>query len=214
MNVSLSTGRHIDSTNTSQVTTFLNETYPTKTTAPEWSVTWSYPPFPEDQPVHAYSNIEVSEGLPLTLSDLKSLTVDLAWTYSVGNIPKDTSDTPDFNSIALNTNVAIDMFFDSLKSNATNSTIAEYEIMVWFAHYGDAAQTIGNASGIVDTQIVNTTTLYVLSLLSYSKILTYTATSTTATTPPVKMSSNMCTHGLLPRIRRRLLVTSHHSSPH
>lgn len=160
MNVSLSVRGHIDPTNPSQVTTFLNETYPTKTSAPEWSVTWQYTPFPESQPVHAYPNIEVRDGLPVTLSDLKSLNVDLAWTYSLGNTPKDTSDTPEFDSISLNTNVAIDMFFDSLKDNATDSTIAEYEIMVWFAHYGVAAQTIGNSSGIVDTQVVNTTTLY------------------------------------------------------
>lgn len=110
--------------------------------------------------MHGYPNIEVSDGLPLTLSDLNSLNVDLAWTYALGNTPKDTSDTPEFDSVALNTNVAIDMFFDSAKENATNSSIAKYEIMVWFAHYGDAAQTIGNASGIVDTKIVNTTTLY------------------------------------------------------
>lgn len=151
-------GTNADSQMCMNVTTFLNETYPTKTTAPEWSVTWQYTPFPETQPVHAYPNIEVSDGLPLTLSDLTSLNVDLAWTYALGNTPKDTSDTPEFGSISLNTNVAIDMFFDSLKGNATDSTIAEYEIMVWFAHYGDAAQTIGNASGIVDTKVVNTTT--------------------------------------------------------
>ena len=114
--------------------------------------------------MHAYPNVEVTADLPLTLSDLSSLTVDLAWTYALGNTPKDTSDTPEFDSIALNTNVAIDMFFDSKKENATNSTIAEYEIMVWFAHYGDAAQTIGNASGIVETQAINQTTLYVYTL--------------------------------------------------
>lgn len=111
--------------------------------------------------MHAYPNVEVSKGLPLTLSDLKSLNIDMSWTYALGNLPKDVSDTPQFDSISLNTNVAIDMFFDSLKENATDSTIAEYEIMVWFAHYGNAAQTIGNASGIVDTKVINTTTLYV-----------------------------------------------------
>lgn len=111
--------------------------------------------------MHGYPNVEVADGLPVTLSDLKSLNVDLAWTYALGDTPKDTSDTPEFDSVSLNTNVAIDMFFDSIKENATDSTISEYEIMVWFAHYGDAAQTIGNASGIVDTKIVNTTTLYV-----------------------------------------------------
>ncbi|KUL87392.1 hypothetical protein ZTR_04734 [Talaromyces verruculosus] len=151
-------GTDADSQMCMNVTTFLNETYPTKTSAPEWSVTWQYTPFPESQPVHAYPNIEVHDGLPVTLSDLKSLNIDVAWSYSLGNTPKDTSDTPEFDSISLNTNVAIDMFFDSLEKNATDSTMAEYEIMVWFAHYGVAAQSIGNASGIVDTQVVNTTT--------------------------------------------------------
>jgi phage tail tube protein FII len=143
------------------------------------------------------------------------LTVDVAWTYALGNTPKDTSDTPEFNSISLNTNVAIDMFFDSLSTNATDSTIAEYEIMVWFAHYGDGAQTIGNASGIVDTKVINTTTLYVFLVSSATEvILTCIATSTTATTQPAKASSSMCTHGSLRRTRRRLPVIFHHSSPH
>ena len=215
MNVSLPVCGHIDPTNTSQVTTFLNETYPTKTSAPEWSVTWQYTPFPQSQPVHAYPNIEVHDGLPVTLSDLKSLNIDLAWSYSLGNTPKDTSDTPEFDSISLNTNVAIDMFFDSLEKNATDSTMAEYEIMVWFAHYGVAAQTIGNASGIVDTKVVNTTTLYVSPYLwIFKPVLMTAAIFTTATTQSVKTSSSMCTHGSRPRTRRRLPVISHHSSRH
>ncbi|KAI7977685.1 hypothetical protein EIK77_010276 [Talaromyces pinophilus] len=215
MNVSLPVCGRIDPTNTSQVTTFLNETYPTKTSAPEWSVTWQYTPFPESQPVHAYPNIEVHDGLPVTLSDLKSLNVDLAWSYSLGNTPKDTSDTPEFDSISLNTNVAIDMFFDSLEKNATDSTMAAYEIMVWFAHYGVAAQTIGNASGIVDTKVVNTTTLYVSPCLwIFKPVLMTAATFTTATTQSVKASSSTCTHGSRPRTRRRLPVISHHSSRH
>ena len=59
------------------------------------------------------------------------------------------------------------MFFDSDKKNATDSSSAKYEIMVWFAHFGNSAQTIGNNSGngigVINTHTVNNTELYVLS---------------------------------------------------
>lgn len=99
------------------------------------------------------------------LSDVRALNFDMAWTYALGNETKDTSDTPEFNSVSLNTNVAIDMFFDSDKNNAVNSSMAKHEIMVWFAHYGDSAQSIGNATGIVESKVINQTTLYDLFLV-------------------------------------------------
>ncbi|EED13686.1 conserved hypothetical protein [Talaromyces stipitatus ATCC 10500] len=139
------------------VTTFNNQTYPTKTSAPEWTVTWKYDMGPETQPVHAYPNIQVLDGLPVTLSDVKAVNFDMAWIYNLGNETKPTSDTPEFDSISLNTNVAIDMFFDGNETNASNSSLAAYEIMVWFAHYGNAAQAIGNSSGIVERKIINQT---------------------------------------------------------
>lgn len=126
------------------MTTFHNETYATKYTAPEFSVTWKYEPGPETQPVHAYPNIMVDDILPVELGQMKSLDLDLHWTYGVGNDPVETTTESDLTAVTLNTNVAIDMFFDSDKTTAQNSSAAKYEVMIWFAKYGDATDPIGS----------------------------------------------------------------------
>lgn len=150
---------------TEQVTTNDNETYPTSTSAPKWSATWQYEAGPETQPVHAFPNIMVDDGLPITLGNVSAIDFDLFWTYSVGDVATTSTDTSDFNSVSLNTNVAIDMFMDSDATTASNSSAAKYEIMVWFAHFGDAAQVIGNSTGVVDTVNLNGTTLYGFAVL-------------------------------------------------
>lgn len=42
------------------------------------------------------------------------------------------------------TNVAVDMFFDSDSTAAQSSSKAQYEVMVWFARIGDSTQPNGN----------------------------------------------------------------------
>lgn len=109
-------------------------------------MTWQYPPGPETQPVHAYPNINVDDNLPVSLDSVKEINIDLAWTYGVGNDPVTTSPASllaDNNPQDLVTNVAFDMFFDSDKDNAQNSSLAKHEVMVWFAMIGLAAQPIG-----------------------------------------------------------------------
>lgn len=141
-----------------QVTTFKNETYPTKT-APEFSVNWMFDAGPETQPVHAYSNIRVDNVLPLALDSMQELYLDLHWTYGVGNTSAETTSQDDLTTANLNTNVAIDMFLDSDKDKAENGTDAKYEVMVWFAQFGAATQPIGLSDKSKATREVNGTTL-------------------------------------------------------
>ena len=88
----------------------------------------------------------------------------MQWTYGVGDEAAVSTDVQALSQNLLNGNVAIDMFIDSDQNNAGNSTKAKYEVMVWFADFGPAAQPIGQDKGVVSTQIVNGVTLLVLYL--------------------------------------------------
>jgi Glycosyl hydrolase family 12 len=154
-------------TDMKKVTTFTNLTYPTNTSAPEWSVTWKYSAGPESQPVWAYPNIMVDDILPVALSDITTLEFDLLWSYTVGNTTSKTTDLTALDEVSLNCNVAIDMFLDANSTKSSNSSSAEYEIMVWFAHLGDSTYAIGNTTrGIINTYDLNGTELYVLPVLT------------------------------------------------
>lgn len=145
-----------------QVTTFNNNTYPTNTTAPEFSVSWQYPQGPESQPVHAYPNIMLDGGaLPAKLQDLSAVDVDVQWTYGPGNSSAASTNTAELTQNNLNANVAIDMFLDADSTQAQNPEKADYEVMIWFAAIGTATDPIGMSAGVVTTKIVNGTTLYV-----------------------------------------------------
>ncbi|KAJ5225693.1 hypothetical protein N7468_006918 [Penicillium chermesinum] len=127
------------------VTTFNNETYATKQTAPAFSATWQYPQGPETQPVHAYPNINLDDVVPVSLDSVQEINLDFTWTYNVGNTPALTSPPgllENDNPQDLVTNVAFDMFFDADKQTATNSSTAKHEVMVWFAMIGLGAQPI------------------------------------------------------------------------
>lgn len=145
----------------SKVTTHNNETYATKQTAPGFSVTWQFDPGPSTQPVHAFPNIMVDDVLPLQLDKMTEVNLDLHWTYGLGNTVASSTVESTLTADNLQTNVAIDMFFDSDQNNAGNSTLAKYEVMVWFADFGSSAQPIGLAAGAVTTKTVNGTTLSV-----------------------------------------------------
>ncbi|RMZ78480.1 hypothetical protein DV737_g3912, partial [Chaetothyriales sp. CBS 132003] len=140
---------------TPNVTIFENGTYPTKTTAPAWSITWQYAPKAETAPVHGFPNIKIDNTgtFPILVSDLASVEVDVKWMYSVGDVPLSTLNTTLFSSTEteINTNVAIDIFLDSDASNAQDTTKAKYEIMVWLATFGTATQQIGYDQGSRDT---------------------------------------------------------------
>ncbi|CAK7226184.1 hypothetical protein SEUCBS140593_006155 [Sporothrix eucalyptigena] len=165
-----------------QVTTYDNSTYPTKTTAPAWSITWEYPQGPESQPVHAFPNVLVDGGVfPATVQSLAQIGLDVRWTYGVGNDSATTTDETALTADTLNANVAVDMFFDSDKTSSGNSSKALYEVMVWFADFGSAAQPIGLSDGAVTTETVNGTTfsLYYGTNSLKQNVLTWLASETT-----------------------------------
>ncbi|KAF7557061.1 hypothetical protein G7046_g6121 [Stylonectria norvegica] len=130
------------------VTTFNNKSYATDTTAPPFFVTWSYPRGPEDAPVHAFPNIKVDGGaLPIQIKSIGAIDVDLQWSYGMGNKSVKSTDVVELVKNEVNTNVAIDMFVDSDKTAAQDSTKAKFEVMVWFAAIGSATQPLGYEAG-------------------------------------------------------------------
>lgn len=144
-----------------QVTAFYNGTYATTNSAPEFSVTWQYPQGPITQPVHAFPNIQVGEkDLPVKLSGLQHVYITTEWTYGVGDEAALTTDKAALALAEANTNVAVDMFLDSSEADSTNSSKAAFEVMVWFADFGAAAQPIGYPA-VISTQVLNGTTLFV-----------------------------------------------------
>lgn len=102
--------------------------------------------------------------MPAALHTLAHVNIEVQWTYGVGNQPAATTDEQELTAALVNANVAIDMFVDSDQTIAQNSSTAKYEVMVWFADFGSAAQPIGLEQGVVTSQIVNGTTLYVLQM--------------------------------------------------
>jgi hypothetical protein len=98
----------------------------------------------------------VDNVLPVELGKMSSLNLDLHWTYGVGNTPVETTTESDLTAQTVNTNVAVDMFFDSDETTAQNSTAAKFEVMIWFAKYGSATMPIGSQ---VTTRELNGTSL-------------------------------------------------------
>ncbi|KAG9255594.1 concanavalin A-like lectin/glucanase domain-containing protein [Emericellopsis atlantica] len=135
------------------VTTFNNQTYPTDSSAPEFSVTWQYPPGPPSSPVYAYPNIKVDSGVfPNQIKKIDEMMLDFEWTYGVGNLTVETTDKKALNASNVNANVALDLFLDQDKKKAQISEDASIEIMVWFAAFGPATQPIGQSDGSLDEQ--------------------------------------------------------------
>lgn len=139
------------------VTTYQNGSYPTKLTAPEWSVTWQYPQGPIDQPVHAFPNIKLNADkntdIPLQISAVNKVEVDVEWYYGVGDDVPITTDPSALTAAQANTNVAIDMFLDDDKDKSTNPEQAQHEIMVWLAAFGPATQPIGYPTAVATATV-------------------------------------------------------------
>ncbi|KAH7320773.1 concanavalin A-like lectin/glucanase domain-containing protein [Stachybotrys elegans] len=129
-------------------TTFNNETYATRHTAPEWSVTWNYRY--DDQAVHAFPNALLAvPSLPARISDIRGIGVDLEWSYAVGNVTGDPGTSFSASEIeehTISTNVALDIFLDSERDRSSNTTRASTEIMVWFARFGQYTLAVGEES--------------------------------------------------------------------
>ncbi len=132
--------------------------------------------------MHSFPNVQLDGGVfPATIKSLSEIGIDMQWTYGLGNDTAATTDQASLDAESLNANVAIDMFFDSNKASSGNSSEAAYEVMVWFADFGAAAQPIGLAAGAVTTETVNGTTfnLYYGQNSLGQNVLTWVASKTT-----------------------------------
>lgn len=98
----------------------------------------------------------LDEVLPIALEKMTAINLDLRWTYGVGNTPAQSTSPSELAASSVNTNVAIDMFFDPDSTAAQNSAVAKFEVMVWFAQIGPATQPIGTT---VTTRTLNGTSL-------------------------------------------------------
>ncbi|RAQ53080.1 hypothetical protein AFGD_001748 [Aspergillus flavus] len=160
------------------ITTIANGSYATMSTAPEFSVTWKFDQETKYQTVHAFPNVQVDNILPASLADIHHLNLDMHWTYGIGN--KTVNKTDDAELKDVNTNVALDMFFDDDIKTAKNVSLAKYEMMIWFAGYGEA-KPFGYEDGIVKTKDLNGTTfqLYTGQNDLKQEVLTWYAANTT-----------------------------------
>ena len=114
-----------------------------------------------DAPVHAFpnANLRLPDQLPVQLSDLSALTIDVQWTYGSGNAVADSLDDAALEEAGMNANVCVDMFLSSDKDKAANTTESDFEVMVWLGRWGDATDPIGYAKGPQDNYTVNGTVL-------------------------------------------------------
>jgi len=139
-------------------TTFNNQTYATKHTAPEWSITWNYP-YQEGRYVNAFPNALLAvPSMPARIGDIRSIDVDFEWSYAVGNVTGDPGTSFSANEILeynIATNVALDIFLDSERDRSSNTTRASTEIMVWFARFGQATAALGEDQGIVTNRTLD-----------------------------------------------------------
>ncbi|KAL2064672.1 hypothetical protein VTL71DRAFT_3810 [Oculimacula yallundae] len=139
------------------ITTFHNKTYTTPTMAPEFSVFWQYPAGPKTQPVHAYPNAQLeSTIMPIKVRDIQHINIEMHWTYGLGTEAAVSTNVSELIQHDVNTNVAIDMFLDNEVGNSQSSTKARYEVMVWFARFGNNTYPIGySANETVSTYELN-----------------------------------------------------------
>lgn len=83
----------------------------------------------------------------------------MTWAYAPGSR---ISTVTDYNGLAkddVNANVCVDMFLSSNKNDATSTTKSTHEVMVWLGRFGAATDPLGFDLGVLDTRIVNGTTL-------------------------------------------------------
>ncbi|OAL24325.1 hypothetical protein AYO22_05701 [Fonsecaea multimorphosa] len=162
------------------VTTYDNGSYPTKTTAAEWSITWQFPRGPETQPVHAFPNIKMdSDVFPIEISQVSAINFETEWYYGVGDDRPEAMNVADLTAASLDANVAIDMFLDSDPDKATDTVQAKYEVMIWLGQFGASTQQIGLQQGAIATQVVNGTTFSLYSGLNGigQSVLTWVASN-------------------------------------
>jgi len=90
---------------------------------------------------------------------MSALTLDVEWSYALGDAAALTTDANGLQEGGLNCNVAVDMFMDPDLQKSTNTSESAYEVMIWLGRWGLATDPIGIAEGVRDTLTVNSTTL-------------------------------------------------------
>lgn len=87
---------------------------------------------------------------------MSSLTLDVTWSYNVGNeLIKDNTDYDALAEENVNANVALDLFLAADDQEALSPTKADYEVMVWLGRLGAATAPLGYMNGSVDSREVN-----------------------------------------------------------
>ncbi|CZS94399.1 uncharacterized protein RAG0_04409 [Rhynchosporium agropyri] len=121
--------------------------------------------------------------MPIKIQDLQHINIEMQWTYGLGSEPAVSTNVSDLIRYNVNTNVAIDMFLDDAQENSESSTQAKFEIMVWFASWGNNTFPIGFGNTTVSTYVLNGTTfnLYVGQNSNKQEVFTWLATNQTET---------------------------------
>jgi glycosyl hydrolase family 12 len=110
--------------------------------------------------VHAFPNALLNDTqLPIQVSDINSLAIDVSWNYAVGDLATTTTDDNGLDAAKLNANVALDMFLSNDQTKAANSTLAEHEVMVWLGKYGSSTDPLGLKKGALLTAEIDQVTL-------------------------------------------------------
>lgn len=97
--------------------------------------------------------------MPIKIQDLQHINIEMHWAYGLGTEAAVSTNVSKLIEHDVNTNVAIDMFLDDEEGNSQSSTKASYEIMVWFARFGNNTDPIGFGNETVSTYVLNGTTL-------------------------------------------------------
>lgn len=99
--------------------------------------------------------------MPIQLSALSGLTLDVEWTYQAGALaPQQTAlDNADVTAAQLNANVCVDMFLAADQGNSESTTDSDYEVMVWLGQFGDSVQPLGYGGAPLETKLIDGTTL-------------------------------------------------------
>ena len=109
-------------------------------------------------PVHSFANadLNLTGVLPVQLSSMSGLTLDVEWSYNTGNdLVAETSDYDALAAENVNANVALDLFLAADEQDALSTTESDYEVMVWLGRLGAYTLPLGFLNGSVETREVS-----------------------------------------------------------
>ena len=110
-----------------------------------------------DHPVHAFANadLNLTTVLPIQMSSVSRLTLDVHWSYNVGDNLLTDTDFAALSDSNVNANVALDLFLAADDQEALSPTEADYEVMLWLGRLGAATAPLGFYDGSRDTREIN-----------------------------------------------------------